>query len=156
MHNVCCVMHFMLHEQNQHLRESHVLYVCPLARHWCACHVTGCLVASPVPLQWNKDCKQPYSAIGICICIICLCVFFLTLDVYLLHLIDLCDSLSKLLCKLPELLSTWGAETYQLLLLWCKWAQHCDAMGVVWQKVSREEETVFTITLIPPKKEWRI
>lgn len=65
MHNVCCVMHFMLHEQNQHLRESHVLCVCPLARHWCACRVAGCLVASLVPLQQKKDCKQSYSAISV-------------------------------------------------------------------------------------------
>lgn len=73
----------------------------------------------------------------------------LTLDVYLLHLIDLCDRLSELLCKLPELFSARGAETHQLLLLWGKRAQHGDAMGVVWwdnnnnNKVSKRKRNYF-------------
>lgn len=70
---------------------------------------------------------------------------FLTLDVYLLHFIDLCNCLSELLCKLPELFSTRGAETHQLLLLWRKRAQHGDAMGIVWWENQRER--VFTATL---------
>ena len=52
----------------------------------------------------------------VCVCV-CVCVLPLTLDVYLLHLVDLCDGLSELLGKLPELVSTRGAETHQLLLL---------------------------------------
>lgn len=48
---------------------------------------------------------------------VCVCAVVLTLDVDLLHLINLCNSLSKLLCKLPELLSARGAEAHQLLLL---------------------------------------
>lgn len=63
---------------------------------------------------------------------VCVCVLFLTLDVYLLHLIDFCDGLPKLFCKFPELFSTRGAETHELLLLWGKRAQHGDAMCVVW------------------------
>lgn len=48
---------------------------------------------------------------------LCVCALFLTLDVYLLHLIDFCDGFPKLFCKLPQLFSTWGAEAHQLLLL---------------------------------------
>lgn len=78
-----------------------------------------------LPLQfpynaWKRDYNQLYTLQ----CFMCLfafkfveCVCFLTLDVYLLHLVDLCDSFSELLGKLPELFSARGAETYQLLLL---------------------------------------
>lgn len=55
----------------------------------------------------------------------------LTLDVYLLHLVDLGDGLSELLCELPELLSARRAETHQLLLLGGERAHHGDAVGVV-------------------------
>ena len=121
MRNVFCVVNFMLHEQNQHLRESRVLCACPLARHWCVCRVAGCLAVSPVPLQHKEQKLQPATYITE------QCEFvyimrntfasFLTLDVYLLHFVDLCDRLSELLGKLPELLSARGAETHQLLLL---------------------------------------
>lgn len=81
------------------------------------------------------------------VCVLCICAFILTLDVYLLHLIDLRNSLSELLCKLPELLSARGAKTHQLLLLWGKRAQHGDAMGIVW-KCQSERGAAFTIRLI--------
>ena len=67
----------------------------------------------------------------------------LTLDVYLFHLVDLCDGLPELLCKLPELFSAGGAEAHQLLLLWGKWAQHSDAMGVVWWETPTEKRKSF-------------
>lgn len=67
----------------------------------------------------------------------CVCVRFatstsLTLDVYVLHLIDFGNGLSQLLGKFPQLLSAWRAKADQLLLLGGKRAQHGDAMGVVW------------------------
>lgn len=92
-----------------------------------------------LPLQFpcntgNRDCNQQHTVkyvfVSICICW-GVCASFLTLDVYLLHLVDLCDSLSELLSKFPELFSARGAETYQLFLLGGKRAQHGDAMGVV-------------------------
>lgn len=77
-----------------------------------------------LPLQFPYNTRnRGFSQFYLCMCISFACVevrMLLTLDVYLLHLIDLCDSLSELLCKLPELLSTWGAETHQLLLFWGK------------------------------------
>lgn len=134
MHNVCCNMHFKLHEpKKQHLQGSHVLCVCPLARHWCVCCVAGCLVASQAPLQKQRLQPDVYLCLWACV-YVCVCGFFLTLDVYLLHLIDFCDSFPKLFCKFPELFSAWGAEAHQLLLLWGKGAQHGDAMCVVWQQ----------------------
>lgn len=144
--NVCSVMHFMLREQNQHLRESRVLCVCPLAHHCCVCHVAGCLAVSPIPLWHQREkLKLVQQSPYVCVCILhkLRCVS-LTLDVYLLHFVDLCNCLSELLCKLPELLSTRGAETHQLLLLWGKGAQHGDAMGIVWWETQR----AFITTLI--------
>lgn len=51
--------------------------------------------------------------------IVYMCVFavVLTLDVYLFHLINLRNSLSELLGKLPELVAARGAEAHQLFLL---------------------------------------
>lgn len=110
----------------------------------------------PFQFPYNKKkvaTNRTVQYVFICIC--CACALILTLDVYLLHLIDLCDSLSKLLCKLPELFSARGAETHQLLLLWGKRAQHGDAMGVVWwetqTKCQREKGAAFTIHLILKK-----
>lgn len=115
---------------------------------WMPC----CLSSSPTI---KKKIATNLTVQYVFICICCACALILTLDVYLLHLIDLCDSLSKLLCKLPELFSTRGAETHQLLLLWGKRAQHGDAMGVVWwetqTKRQREKGAAFTIHLILKK-----
>lgn len=135
MCNVCSVI---LHKHKQHLRASRVRCVRPLGHRWCVCCVAGCLVAFPVPLQKNKT-KQgkrrlrPTLRRSVCLFVgvLCMCAFILTLDVYLLHLIDLCNGLSELLRELPELLSARGAKTHQLLLLRGKRAQHGDAMGVV-------------------------
>lgn len=149
--NVCSVMHFMLREQNQHLKESRVLCVCPLARHCCACHVAGCLAASPIPLWHQKEKLKPaQQSPYVCVCNCTnwgVCPSSLTLDVYLLHFVDLCNCLSELLCKLPELFSAWGAETHQLLLLWGKRAQHGDAMGIVWWEAQREGAFITTLIL---------
>lgn len=134
MHNVCCVMHFYA-ARAKPAPEGEPCPVCVSTCPPLVCMPCGwmpcCLSSSPTTkerLQANLQCNKCLFAFAF----FCACVFFLTLDVYLLHLIDLCDSLSKLLCKLPELLSARGAETYQLLLLWGKWAQHGDAMGIVW------------------------
>lgn len=76
-----------------------------------------------LPLQFPYNKRKMAANLtlhGVFICIsfcVCACALFLTLDVNLLHLIDLCDSLPELLGKLPELLSTRGAEAHQLLLL---------------------------------------
>lgn len=67
-------------------------------RSWGMCYITG----------------DPHKPRRMCVCV---CAVFLTLDVYLLHLIDFCDGFPKLFCKLPEFVSTWGAEAHQLLLL---------------------------------------
>lgn len=111
---------------------------------WMPC----CLSSSPMKKQ-EKLSLRPTSQCSVClfVCVLCICAFILTLDVYLLHLIDLCNSLSKLLCKLPELVSARGAKTHQLLLLWGKRAQHGDAMGVVWKRQS-ERGAAFTMHLI--------
>lgn len=54
-----------------------------------------------------------------------------TLDVNLLHLVDLSDGLSELLGEPPELLPAGGAEAHQLLLLRGEGTQHGDAVGIV-------------------------
>lgn len=145
--NVCCIM---LHKQTQHLRESHVLCVCPFDRRWCVKHVAGCLVASPTPLeQQKKEIESLQSAtqwrVLYCICRLRAC--FLTLNVYLLHLVDLCDGFPELLRKLPELLSARRAETHQLLLLGGKRAHHGDAVSVICSGDQRRQESVFTMLL---------
>lgn len=64
---------------NQHLRESRVLWACPLAHRWCVCRVAWCPVASPTPLQQRKETLQPaiYSALHFCLlfaCVLSACV----------------------------------------------------------------------------------
>ena len=67
----------------------------------------------------------------------CVRVSILTLDVDLLHLVDLGDGLSQLLGKLAQLLSAGGAETDQLFLLGGERAQHGDAMSIAWRRDTR-------------------
>jgi len=63
-----------------------------------------------------------------------------TLDVNLLHLVDLGDGLPELLSEPPELLSAGGAEAHQLLLFGGEGTQHGDAVGIVYRR-ERERET---------------
>lgn len=121
MRNVGCNMHFTLHEQKNSTCRGAVSCVCV---HLPAIGVYAVWLDALLPLQ--LPCKteistvHPLQHIFICVCVgVCVGTraLFLTLNVYLLHLIDFCDGLPKLFCKFPELFSAWGAEAHQLLFL---------------------------------------
>lgn len=114
-------MHFTLHEQKNSTCRGAVSCVCV---HLPAIGVYAVWLDALLPLQ--LPCKteistvHPLQHIFICVCVgVCVGTraLFLTLNVYLLHLIDFCDGLPKLFCKFPELFSAWGAEAHQLLFL---------------------------------------
>ena len=81
-----------------------------------------------------------YVSACVCVCV-CMRVSILTLDVDLLHLVDLGDGLSQLLGKPAQLLSAGGAETDQLFLLGGEGAQHGDAVSVAWRRDTRHPHT---------------
>lgn len=56
----------------------------------------------------------------------------LTLYAYLLHLWHLCDWFLQVFDKLEQLLSTLGTEIKYLFLVWAKWWEDGNTMGIVW------------------------